>query len=241
MKPFHFKQFSIEQDQCAMKVTLDACLFGALCAQSIDNPQAIESTLDIGAGTGLLSLMVAQKKISNIKAIELDTAAAEQAKRNVLNSPFFEQIEVIESNILDYQTDTLFDLIISNPPFFSDHLKGPNPERNQARHNDGLSFDSLCQIIKNKLCKEGVAWLILPCNEFQRFKSCMENEALACSDVYSIKNNGKKAPHRTIFSIKHNTEIREKAVETTIRIRADDASDYTDDFKALLKNYYQKL
>jgi tRNA1Val (adenine37-N6)-methyltransferase len=242
MKPFHFKQFTIHQDQCAMKVTLDACLFGALCAQSIHNPQVIQSALDIGAGTGLLSLMLAQKKITNIKSIELDSSAANQANYNVANSPFKDQIQVIESDINLYQSNTLFDLIISNPPFFSDHLKGPNKERNQARHNDGLSFDNLNQVIKKSLSEKGTAWILLPCNEFQVFKTSMIKNSLHCTQIYSINSTTNKPPHRVIFSIQHKIpDSTTIAIESSIQIRNNDASDYSNEFKQLLKDYYLKL
>ena len=160
MKPFHFKQFSIQQDACAMKVSLDACLFGALC-----QVEHAKSVLDIGTGTGLLALMTAQRSNAHIDAIELDEKAAQQAHENVEKSPFLSHINVLHKNILQFSASHKYDVIVCNPPFFSDHLKGPNQKRNLARHNDHLSFSQLSQCLSQNLHTDGRAWILLPCSE----------------------------------------------------------------------------
>ena len=111
MSAFHFKQFSIEQDRCAMKVSLDACVFGALC-----ETDKAEHILDIGTGTGLLSLMLAQRTHAHIDAVELDELAAQQAIQNVENSPFSKQIKVHPTNIKQFKGAKKYDLVVCNPP-----------------------------------------------------------------------------------------------------------------------------
>ena len=180
MKPFHFKQFSIQQDQCAMKVTLDACLFGAICTDSLNNQKNVTTALDIGSGTGLLSLMLAQSGVEHITGVELDKPAAEQAQANVLNSPFRNQIN-------------------------------------------------------------GTAWILLPCDETERFFEYSEKQSLYCHQIIEIKSQKNKTPHRAVFSLKHDPLIKTSAVLSTITIKNQDLSDYSDEFKTLLKDYYIKL
>ena len=241
MKPFHFKQFSIQQDQCAMKVTLDACLFGAICTDSLNNQKNVTTALDIGSGTGLLSLMLAQSGVEHITGVELDKPAAEQAQANVLNSPFRNQINIVQKDINEYHSDNRFDLILSNPPFFSNQLKGPSQTRNQARHNDGLSFEALSKVIKHSLNENGTAWILLPCDETERFFEYSEKQSLYCHQIIEIKSQKNKTPHRAVFSLKHDPLIKTSAVLSTITIKNQDLSDYSDEFKTLLKDYYIKL
>ena len=114
---FQFKQFTIHQDKCAMKVCTDACLFGAFVANEIQD-KTINHILDIGAGTGLLSLMLAQKSNAAIDAVEIDKSTYEQAEENISQSSWKEKITVYNSGIADFYSNYKYDLIISNPPFF---------------------------------------------------------------------------------------------------------------------------
>ena len=243
MKPFHFKQFSIEQDKCAMKVSLDACLLGAVCASSIKQPNTISHTLDIGCGTGLLSLMLAQTGLSHITAVELDQMAARQAKNNVNCSPFKHHIQVVNQDIKSFQSPNQFDLIISNPPFFSDHLKGPNSKRNQARHNDSLSFFDINQVIQNQLTPNGIAWILLPSDEFKRFQqSALENH-LKILNILWVNSHQNKTAHRVIFSLQHENAVHPQAepLESGIQVSDHSTGEYTPEFKTLLSEYYLKL
>ncbi len=123
---FQFKQFTVHQDRCAMKVTTDSCLFGSWIADKIEKEDsAISNCLDIGTGTGLLSLMVAQKNAGiKIEAIEIDNDASSQAKENIASSPFSENINVIHADVKEYVLENKYDIIISNPPFYEKELKG---------------------------------------------------------------------------------------------------------------------
>lgn len=233
MKPFHFKQFSIEQDQCAMKVTLDACVLGAFCDVADSS-----HILDIGAGTGLLSLMVAQRTGAKIAAIELDPLAAAQAAKNVANSSFSDRISVIQGDVLQNHWQQSFDRIVCNPPFFSDHLKGPNNARNQARHNDGLSFDDLLAVCHQVLTQDGQAWFILPCHEFPEFIAAAKNKGFLLANRLTLKSRTEKPAHREIFSLVKTYCNEPVHQELVIH---DQHNQYSEHFKRLLKPYYLKL
>lgn len=163
---FQFQQFRVHQDQCAMKISTDAVLLGGLA--SADGPLNI---LDVGTGTGVISLMLAQRfPNAQISGIELDDLAAIQAKENFSSSPFSNRMEVWEGRFQDFNTAQKFDLIVSNPPYFPDHLKSQNSKRNQALHTDALSFQELVSNSASLLSKEGVFWVILPPRQMQDLK-----------------------------------------------------------------------
>src|SRR5664279_1596216 len=145
-KPFRFKHFSVDDSKCAMKVGTDGVLMGAWADVS-----AAEKILDIGTGCGLIALMAAQRSNANITAIDIDEDATLQSKENFLSSPWHERIEAIHATVQQFQPDFLFDLIICNSPFFKNALKTPYHERNLARHNDTLPFDSLVSSVNRLL------------------------------------------------------------------------------------------
>ncbi len=234
MKPFRFKQFAIKQDACAMKVSLDACIFGAIC--NIDTAQNI---LDIGTGTGLLSLMVAQRCNAKINAVELDVNAAKQAQQNIQDSPFSTRINVHNESIKTFKPTQLYDAIICNPPFFSDHLKSDNKQRALARHNDGLSFDDLCKITAQNLTPDGEAFFILPCTEFNRFMKSAGKHKLYLNTHVLIKSRPQKEPHRIIFSLK---TTKKSLIEPSVHcIYGETGTDYSPWFRTLLADFYLKL
>jgi tRNA1Val (adenine37-N6)-methyltransferase len=246
MKPFHLKQFSINQDKCAMKVTLDACLLGGLCAQFVNqslwlSDEIPNATLDIGSGTGLLSLMLAQTGLKNIIGVELDPAAAIQAQQNINDSQFKDQITIVQSDIQNYSSEHKFNLIVSNPPFFTDNLKGPNQQRNQARHNDGLSFSDLAISISELLAVQGTAWILLPCDEFSRFEKIATHNSLAILSKYWIKSQQTSSPHRVVFALQHSDSNNIQPFEKTFVIKTHSQADYSPEFKQLLTDYYLKL
>jgi len=154
---FKLQQFSIAQDQCAMKVCTDSLVFGALAPI---NP--MDTVVDIGAGTGLLSLMAKQQGASKVTAIELLNSAAIQAQQNIKASPWPSDIEVIEQDICHYQPNVKFDVVISNPPFFDQHLKNTDSARNTARHNDSLSYQTLISKADQLVTDSGIVYLLLP-------------------------------------------------------------------------------
>ena len=133
---FQFKQFTVQQDACAMKVTTDACLFGAWVANRINGLDLKgKHFLDIGTGTGLLSLMVAQQTDASIDAVEIETAAANQAQENFEQSPWNNKLFLHNSSIQTFIPQHKYDFIFTNPPFFFNDLKSKNHARNIALHD----------------------------------------------------------------------------------------------------------
>ncbi len=158
---FQFKQFIIHQDNCAMKVCTDACVLGAWAAERMKG-SPVKNILDIGSGTGLLSLMLAQKISASIDAIEIDPLAAEQAKENVLNSIWHDNIHVIQTDLRNFIPGIKYDLIISNPPFFEDDLRSGNEQKNAAKHDSTLKLQELIQAAADHLDENGCFIVLLP-------------------------------------------------------------------------------
>ena len=157
---FRFKQFTVFQDCCAMKVGTDGVLLGAWAEAYKRN-----NVLDVGTGTGLIALMIAQRNTNaTIDAIDIDEGCVMQAKRNVFESPFSNRVDVQKSSFQDFaaRNDNKYDLIVSNPPYFHNSLKSPNLHRNYARHTDSLSFYEIISEGVSLLTESGCISLILP-------------------------------------------------------------------------------
>ena len=197
---FQFKQFTVEQGDCAMKVTTDACLLGAIIP--VDKARSV---LDIGAGTGLLSLMVAQRCDGDILAVELDGAASEQAAHNFLQSPWSERLQIINSAIQTVVTSsvTTFERIICNPPFFQNCLAPSEQKRAQARHTDTLSFSALAHAIAALLSQDGQAWVLLPVNFSGVFCQQTLKHGLHLTQSINVRSSNQHPPHRHILVIEH--------------------------------------
>ncbi len=170
---FDFQQFRIEQGQCAMKVGSDSVLLGAWA--DIGSARRV---LDVGCGTGLLSLMLAQANPDAVfDAVEIDSSAAAQAQQNVAASPFSLRISVIHAAIQDWQAMP-YEAIIANPPFFEGSLASADPQRRQARQGQGLNLASLAYQLQRFLSEEGKVFLVLPSDYFSRFREAMSQQEL---------------------------------------------------------------
>ena len=159
MSTFKLQQFSVRQRDNAMKVCTDSLMFGALVP--VNNATRV---LDIGGGTGLLSLMVSQRGARHVTTVELIESSSQEAAYNVAQSPWHDSIDVITCDINYFTADEPFDLIISNPPFFDNHLKNDDKLRNTARHTDTLSYLQLLNRAKSLLKPNGLIALLLPIN-----------------------------------------------------------------------------
>jgi tRNA1Val (adenine37-N6)-methyltransferase len=156
---FQFKQFSVWHDKCAMKVGTDGVLLGAWTAVDC----ATSFVLDVGAGTGLVAMMIAQRNTNAVvDAIDIDKDACEQASENIEKSPFKGRINVIHQSFPEYTAAKKYDLIVSNPPFFANSLKSPDGKRSMARHNDTLPLKQLIGHATGMLSEHGRIALILP-------------------------------------------------------------------------------
>src|SRR5688572_14654976 len=166
-----------------MKVTTDACLFGAWVVEEINNEKLIiNNCLDIGTGTGLLALMLTQKNpVMKIDAIEIDKDAAEQAKVNVGSSPWKEQINIIQDDVKAFSFEKEFDLIISNPPFYENELRSATDSKNVARHSGTSTLKELLVIIKENLSKRGSFFLLLPYKRNEEIKKLLKDNELNIS------------------------------------------------------------
>ena len=195
-KPFKFKQFTIEQNLVTLPVTTDACIFGAFC--SFSQPQNI---LDIGAGTGLLALMMSQKyPNSKITAIEKHPETAFQAKINCeLNR--INNIEIIEHDIFTYKPDVKFEAIISNPPFFNNQLESETDLKNQARHFSNHTFSDFFQCIENLLDKNGSAWILLPFSALETISKDLKSTNLYIQRLVSLRPNELKKEHLLFINL----------------------------------------
>lgn len=160
---FRFKQFTVWHDKCAMKVGTDGVLLGAWVAVADTQTQSQPFVLDIGTGTGLIALMIAQRSPdARIDAIDIDENACIQATENIEKSPFKNRINVIHQSFTDYSVEKKYDLIVSNPPYFTNSLKSPDDKRSMARHNDSLPLKQLIKQAIPLLSENGRIALILP-------------------------------------------------------------------------------
>ncbi len=190
------KQMRIEQADCAMKVSTDACIQGAW-TPILPN---VKTVLDIGTGTGLLSLMLAQRVAGlEIDALEIDSHAAAQARLNVSDSPFSKQINIVHADAKKWEASKKYDLIISNPPFFTKSLKGDNVQRNAARHNDDLSQDDLCKMIFENLSDTGYASVLLPVSEKENWLKIATQSGLFQNACLSVQPYETSKANRNIW------------------------------------------
>ncbi|WP_051299035.1 tRNA1(Val) (adenine(37)-N6)-methyltransferase [Marinobacterium litorale] len=194
---FQCQKFRIEQGDSAMKVTTDACALGAWAPLPTQG-----HLLDIGTGTGLLALFAAQRSPELIiDAVELDSAAAAQARANFGQSPFSERLQVIEQDIRQYRPDIRYDCILSNPPFFSDSTPNRCDRLSQARHDSHLPLADLVVSVSELLASEGRAYLLLPCESQPRLRTLLEQNGLYLRHQLSLISQPGDAPHRHILTL----------------------------------------
>lgn len=163
---FQFKQFTVWHDKCAMKVGTDGVLLGAWT--SVESAHRI---LDIGTGTGLVALMLAQRSLpdANIVALEIDEAAVGQARKILFVRPK-ERVEVVQADFRKYRSSDKFDVIVSNPPYFVDSLECPDRQRAAARHNDSLTYEDLLEGVSGLLTENGFFTVVIPADVAERVK-----------------------------------------------------------------------
>ena len=219
-----------------MKVTTDACLFGAWIAKHLGNPKPALKALDIGTGTGLLSLMIVQKHCFSVDAIEIEPEASEQARENIAASPYASNIQVHHSDIMQW-VQSPYDIIFSNPPFYENELKSPLSNKNIAHHNDSLTLDVLLKVIEEKLKESGNFYLLLP---YKR-----EKESIALIASFHLFVHRKvlvypSAQHMPIRILLKGGKQDLPMIEESLFIRERDGN-YTETFTELLKDYYLYL
>jgi tRNA1Val (adenine37-N6)-methyltransferase len=232
-KPFFFKQFVIHQDKCAMKVGTDSLLLGAW-AEGNDTRSFPERILDIGTGTGILALMMAQRfPLAKIDAVEVDNNSYLQAFENVNGSNFKQHIRLHHTAFQEFKGEFLFDLIITNPPYFVNAYKSGVPARNMARHNDSLTFEELIENVLRLLKPHGTLHLILPIQEGAYFIKLAEANSLYCYKKCEVVMRRSKPPKRWLLAFSRTYQMPS---ETTLVIQ--DAHEvYTSEYRALAKDF----
>lgn len=230
---FQFKQFTVWHDKCAMKVGTDGVLLGAWTNISNAN-----SVLDIGTGTGLVALMIAQRCASEILALEIDENAVSQAIENKERSPWKERISVQHSDFKTFSCDKRFDLIVSNPPYFSDSLLSPDAKRSTARHTNGLSYYELVEGVSSLLSPKGEFSLIIPADTIDKIK-----EIAAVYNLYPIRQTNvlskpDSMPKRTLVTFSFSNFICTETNELVIELSR---HQYSKEYISLTKDYYLNM
>lgn len=222
-----------------MKVCTDACLFGAFVANEIQSREddMIKNILDIGTGTGLLSLMLGQKLHAAIDTVEIDTSAFEQAKENITQSLYKEKIEIFNADITQFSTSKKYDYIISNPPFFEADLKSYDEKKNSAKHDTTLTLQKLLHNIDMLLNTTGFFAVLLPYHRSNYFEEEAVKLHFNLGKKISVKQTPKHDYFRAILIFSRKSAI---ALQEEISIKDDDEK-YSTVFISLLKDYYLYL
>jgi len=230
MSVFRFKEFSVNQTNSAMKVGTDAMLLGALAFG--ENPTQI---LDIGAGTGVLSLMMAQQyPQATITAVELDSLSAKECTENFNTSKWSSRMTVLFQDFLAFESGSKFDLIISNPPYYQSRLENDDPRKARARHEASLPVLEMLTRIKELLSVHGDFWVIIPSETKTDWLEKAESQELFCANEIEIFGKKNAAPKRCILSFHH---ARSKRRTSSLIVR-DEAGCYTEHYIKLTSHFH---
>ena len=235
-KPFKFKQFSVNQDRCAMKIGTDSVLLGAWIGLE-NNPFSV---LDIGAGTGVLSLMLAQRSNAElIDAIEIDDNAYEQCVDNFEQSSWGDRLFCYHASLNQFteEIEDKYDLIISNPPFYSEDYKTENESRDLARFNNAMPFEHLIESASKLLSENGTFSVIIPFKEEKAFIDLASKVKLYPNTILHVKGNPTSEIKRSLisFSFRESDIIIDELIIETARHQ------YTEDYINLTKDFYLKM
>ena len=236
---FKFKEFSIHQDKTAMKIGTDAVLLGAWVF--LENE--IDSILDVGSGTGIIALMLAQRSFAlTIDAVEIDNDAYEETVTNFENSNWGDRLYCYHSSFQNFAEEIAeeyetYDLIISNPPFYTDEFESENDARNKARFTSSLSFNELLKGVSKILSKKGKFAVIIPFKEEQGFVELAKENNLFLNRVCHVKGNPSSAFKRSLLEFSFEDKKLKKE-NLTIEIKR---HQYTDEYINLTKDFYLKM
>jgi len=228
--PFQFKQFSIADDRCAMKIGTDGVLLGAWV-----NIRGAKTILDIGTGSGLIALMLAQRTDSTTKidAVEIGEDDAVQAKENSSNSPWAEKIKIHLCAIQDFHADYQYDLIVSNPPYFINSLTPPSAKRKVARHTSSLSYEELLTSAARLLSSYGRLAVILPLKEGNAFLSLAQFHGLYCDRQLAFFSRDEKPQERWLFEF-----CRTPGTLKAERLTLFTHQEWSEPYKKLVSDFY---
>ena len=226
---FSFRQFSISQDRCAMKVGTDGVLLGAWAPGG-------QRILDVGTGTSLIALMMAQRfPTSHVVGIDVDDEACLQAAENVENSPFSDRVKIVKSSLQEFLVEESFDAIVSNPPYFVNSLKNPDARRTLARHTDSLSFDDLFRGVGRLLSEYGVFSIIIPTDALEQMLLNACHYGFYVSRQVAVKTVERKLPKRYLLSFRRQPT---ECVVEEIKVMTDSEGSRSTWFDALTREFY---
>jgi len=229
---FEFKEFSIEQSRSALKVGTDAMILGAISEHK--NPQRI---LDIGTGTGVLSLVMAQKyPNAKIEALDIDAESLLDCAQNFKNSPWNDNLDCKKINFNRFETSNNFDLIISNPPFYENALKSENSRTNRAKHEDDQLIENIFIKSTELLHSEGLLWLILPYSSFDKWNKFAKEQELFLVKNYSIFAKPDR-PKRSVLAFGLDGKIEVRNFDLILR---DESGNYSEEYKLLTRDFHSK-
>lgn len=234
---FQFKQFSVEQDRCAMKIGTDGVLLGAWAP--IENQPF--SVLDIGAGTGIIALMIAQRShAEQIDALEIDENAYEQAVENFENSPWSDRLFCFHAGLDEFmeEPEDEYDLIVSNPPFYTEDYQSGNEQRDLARFSDALPFEDLVEAAELLLSENGIFAVIVPFKEEEKLIALANQFDLFPMKITRVKGTPATEIKRSLLAFSRNSiedfPVDELIIETS-------RHNYTEDYISLTKDFYLKM
>ena len=234
-QPFRFKQFSVAQNMCAMKVNTDGVLLGAWQPDSAANGGRI---LDAGTGTGVIALMMAQKNtIAKIDAIDIDNDAFLQAHDNFERSPWSKRLAAHHTALQKYEAAAPYDLIITNPPYFIDDLKSANAQMNRAKHSTALTYRDLSQGINRLLSETGEARVVLPAFNFASFQIEASAHRLYVTALVEVIAVEGKTPYLVLVQLQRNAH---PYIKTELIIQNNNGQ-FTDAYKTWTKDFYLKF
>lgn len=237
IKPFVFKQFTVEQDRCTMQVGTDGVLLGAWAPIGTAN-----TILDIGTGTGLIAIMMAQRcEAGHIQAVEIDEAAYAQAKENMEKSPWADRLLAHLGSIQDFELphgiEEGFDLIVSNPPFFSGGTFSFNQDRNSVRHTVKLPHNDLLRAVRRLLHKQGRFATILPLLEGLRFRELAESYHLYCTQMIEVQPKPSRSAERLLLVFEKEAKAIPGHTSTLVLMQEDDIH-RTEAYRSLTEAFY---
>ena len=230
---FQFKKFAVDQTGCAMKINTDGVLLGALA--EADQPKTI---LDIGTGTGVIALMLAQRYgEAQIDAVEIDEIAAKTAENNFKNSPFSGRLTGYSmgfEHFFEQNPAKRYDMIVSNPPFFINSLKSSEAKRGLAKHTDETFFKRLISITAKHLNPKGIFWLVLPIDTSKKIKQVSEERSMVIKQIIDVCSYPDSIPHREIIalSLEESETIKSKFVIY------DMPNKYSEQYQEALKDFF---
>ena len=246
---FRFKQFTVWHDRCAMKVGTDGVLLGAWSplpeegehskAAILNALNGCSKVLDVGTGSGLIALMLAQRiERAQITAIDIDSGAVEQAKYNFSQSPWSDRLRCQQTALQDLKGEAIFDLIVSNPPYFQDSLKNPDSQRAMARHTDSLSYNELLAHSARLLTEKGILALVLPIEAEQQIIALAQAHKLYPTHITHVYPKPGKAAKRLLIAFSQSPIANSQAPIANSLTLESETAPRSKEYQELTKDFY---